>query len=215
MAVSSIFKPLFYAFGKVGGHVRSFVVERIMQANNAMYEALFDDTAPGASGQTIHGHNHADSGGGPLIRGLCFGWDNGRAGVFTNEFTNGVVAYWAIEISVQYRVSEHLDNDGLMEGYLFYSAKNADVEMIVRETLSGKSLQKASYKLPQTYRSGENEKGQWLKIQVPLGEGETNGLVVQFDVSSNEDEYPPGFKIHSMNWNEVPGVSYRFKGVKI
>ena len=215
MAVTSIFKPLFYSIAKVNAYIQAIYQKRVMHANNAIYESVFDDTCPNGSSQTINGHDHAGLGGGPFSRGVSWSEDVGLSHILGDEFTStSLVINLQVGQHCRYRVSENM-NGLFLEGWILYSAKYADIIATVYEGLSKKSkVRKEDIIMNQTYDEA-TEKLAWKKIRVPLGEGATNGVNMDFRVKSFEEDKQPVFRIHSMVWAEVYGVSYKLEGEKI
>ena len=68
----------------------------IFRRLNAQYEAVFDAAAPGAAAQNFRGHDHADEGGGPIVRSSQGTVDAGDTALLTHTFTSAAPArlYW-------------------------------------------------------------------------------------------------------------------------
>lgn len=216
MSIESIYKPLLHEISKVGSHMQASALRRLMGAVNALYEATFDDTAIGGASQIIQGHNHDTTGGGAMSRGLSWSEDFGVSPLLTTDFSlSTVFKNYLLQNQIRYIVSPKLDNNGVLSGWVLYSAKDVDIDLEIREVFSGKAKVRKNITLPLTYQENQSEALAWAQIQVPLGEGSLNKVQLEATVKSYEEDLVPVFKIYSLNWAETPGLSYQLRGEKI
>lgn len=77
MTVTQKYEPLAATAPDTAIQATGDVGERLPHALNALYEALRDSTAPGASAQLFMGHDHEYEGGWPISKGGIFSVDTG------------------------------------------------------------------------------------------------------------------------------------------
>lgn len=191
-------------------------MQRLMHAINALYENTFDDTAIGGASQIIKGHNHDNTGGGALPRGLSWSTDFGLEAVHSTDFSKTILdQVLVVSNHIRYLVSPKMDNNGFLQGWVLYSAKDSDIDLEIRETYTGKAKKRTIATLPKTFDQDYDEVLKWASVTVPLGEGDLNKIQIKAIIQSFEEDLVPALKIYAFQWAEVSGVSYGLRGEKI
>ena len=213
MSVDKIFLPLKYVYGRARKEIQGQAFRHMASAANALYEALFDDKTPGTATQTIKGHDHAENGGGPFIRGLCWGVDTGTTPFWSWTPTEENDIDFHVQGFARYPVSPFLDEGGQLECTILYLAEGSDFELTLTETESGSPHTKnITTKLKKT---GEAE-GDGALVRhtffIPLSPGALNGLYAQVTNKSYSSENEPNFKLYSFSFAETAKHSYHLKG---
>lgn len=225
MAITKRFRQLTYDAVKFGQSVYTDPVAACMHAMNALYESLWSEAAPGASVQTIYGHNHATGtsvggpagagGGGALCRGLVWGADNGDSPLFQYEPTSAETSVFltgSADKVGRVPISQGLDRQKTLVADIYYSAINSDFEWDVYErTLVGRgepaAQNPAQNVLTQTYAASEDEVKIWRPVVFPLAPGRFQSEFMPVARAKTYDaNNEPVLKIYALQVWEIDGI---------
>jgi len=202
---------------------RDPIIEKNLQGAaemmNLIYEVVFDATAPGDSGQTYIGHDHATRGGAPLHRGNNWSEDGGQSPLWSYTPTLatqemvwehiGVDDLGRNSTKAYYYCSPGFTGNSYLDGWIFYSAVQSGFEISFQEASgdglfyapNDNALTASTFKLPKT-----GETGQWLSIYpVPFVPGAWNQLSIYARATSIDIDNTPTLKLFSITLSEVPG----------
>jgi len=146
MAITKRFRQMTYDAVKFGRSVYTDPVSSAMHGLNALYESLWSVAAPGASSQSIFGHNHASGtsvagpggagGGGALCRGLVWGADGGETPLFEFEAASAETSIFltgSLDKIGRVPISQGLDRNKYLVADVYYSASNSDFDFDIYE----------------------------------------------------------------------------------
>jgi hypothetical protein len=111
MTVTKKYDPLTSSLTAPLAPIQSNAAEgaRLLAALNALYEALGDGTAPGASSQDLMGHDHEYEGGWPITKGCVFSVDTGDEHFLSLGSSNGhILGYFPVSPGLGQRNGEHM-----------------------------------------------------------------------------------------------------------
>jgi hypothetical protein len=192
-------------------------IQKAYKMASALYEGLFDATAPGDSSQAWSGHDHAQSGG-PIARGCAWSEDGGNdAPLFTYEptvaksqaridslsgfsKTAGMARYYGSPLFEPYIAK--------LKGRLCYTAINSKFTLYFVET-NGTATSKKSIEVSIELEETANESYPvWVDLpDIPLNPGKWNRLDIYGEADSYDSANAPSLKIYGIVLTEAPGLT--------
>ena len=234
MAITKRFRQMTYDAVKFGRSVYTDPVSSAMHGLNALYESLWSVAAPGASSQSIFGHNHASGtsvagpggagGGGALCRGLVWGADNGDSPLFEFEAASAETSIFltgSLDKIGRVPISQGLDRNKYLVADVYYSASNSDFDFDIYErSLETRGFaaanNPATNNLPQTYSASEDENKTWSHVRFPLAPGRYLSQWMPVARAKTFDSNNiPILKIYALQVWEIDGVSTTRHGQRI
>jgi hypothetical protein len=223
MGIVKRVRPLAYQRFRYGGAIKSTDFKEVMARLNVAYEALWDESAPGAVAQDIFAHSHCranegDGGGGPMCRGSLFGVDGGISPFLTWQPTKAKDQDYRNPWC--YPTSEGLDTqNGWLVGDLLYAAKDSNFTLTFSERgVEGSPPRQTSVvvELPQTYAQSEDVVKRWVRLQLPVAAGRRQSFMTMLSENDGYDaNNTPQLELYSLHWMELDGQSTTRQGQAI
>lgn len=235
MAIVARFRRLIYDAVKFGSSIYETPYSETMAALNALYESLWSDTAPGATGRTFFGHNHATppdafgsaggaGGGGAMCRGLVWGADGGETAIMDFEPSSALTSVFLLgrtDRIGRVPISQGLDREKFLVGWVLYSAQNSDFEFDIYERSNetrglSAANNPATNVLPQTYAAAEDENKTFVAIRFPLAPGRSESEFMPVARAATYDSNTqPRLKIYALHVWEIDGISTTRTGRRV
>jgi hypothetical protein len=188
-------------------------IQKAYKMASALYEGLFDTTAPGDSSQAWSGHDHAQSGG-PIARGCAISEDNGDGTPLfeANPITPRVqfslddfgkvpkFRYYASPLFDEYR--------SFLQGRLCYTAVNSKFTLYFVE-VGGTATSKKSIEVSIELEETANESYPvWVDLPpIPMAPGRWNQLMIYGECEKYDSANAPSLKIYGIVLTEAPGLT--------
>jgi len=235
MSIVTRFRRLAYDAVKFGAAIYETPYSDTLAALNALYESLWSATAPGATGRTYWGHNHAQpasvggsaggaGGGGALCRGMVWGADGGETAIFDYQPSSATTSFFLTGSSDKIgRVptSQGLNRNAYLVARVLYSAQNSDFEFDVYERSNetrgfSAANNPATNLLPQTYAASESENKTFAVIRFPLAPGRGFSQFMPVARAATYDSNnAPRLKIYSLHVWEIDGICTTRSGQRL